>query len=105
GQMQVSQSAKDFALSNAYFIRAYCYFWIGRIWGDAPLPLDGYESTAQDMYLARSPQAQIFGQVASDLSLAEAHIQSSATNKTIATPAAVAMLKADFGLWMYSVQK
>lgn len=105
GQMQISQNTKDFALSNAYFIRAYCYFWIGRIWGDAPLALEGFESTNQELYLSRSPQSEVFKQVESDIRLAEQHILSSATDKTIATPASVAMLKADFGLWMYSVQK
>ncbi|WP_286846702.1 MULTISPECIES: RagB/SusD family nutrient uptake outer membrane protein [unclassified Proteiniphilum] len=101
--MEINEEARNFALSNAYFIRAYTYFWIGRIWGDAPLALEGFESTSQDLYLHRSPQADVFNQVESDLVAAEQFLTGTG-DKTILTPAALAMLKADFGLWMYRIQ-
>lgn len=102
-QMTISQESKDFALAHAHFIRAFCYFWIGRIWGDAPLALEGFESTAQELYLSRSPQTEVFNQVELDLEASARHMQASFTDKTIASSAALSMLQADFGLWMYSV--
>lgn len=104
-EMDISEQTKGFALAQAHFLRAYCYFWIGRIWGDAPIPLEGFESTSQDMYLSRAPQKEVFAQVESDLGEAEKYITNAGNDKTLATPAAINMLKADFALWMYSVQK
>lgn len=104
-EMDISQEAKGFALSHGHFIRAYMYFLIGRTWGDAPLALEGFESTEQDMYLSRAPQAEVFAQVEADLATAQVHVSHMGSNKAIATAAALAMLQADFGLWMYRVQE
>ena len=70
-EMGISESVRNFSLGNAYFSRAWCYFWIARIWGDAPLALTGYESTAGDLYLPRAPKAEIFARIESDLTEAE----------------------------------
>jgi hypothetical protein len=104
-QTSISQDGKDFALANAYYTRAFCYFWIARIWGDAPLAINGFENASDDLYLAKSPQSELYKQVDADLKSAESSMKTTFTTKTIATPAALAMLKADFGLWMYSVAK
>lgn len=101
--MDVTEENRSFALSNAYFIRAYSYFWIARIWGDAPLALEGFESTSQDLNLPRSPQEEVFKQVENDLALSEQFITGT-SDKTVLTPEALAMLKIDFNLWMYRVQ-
>lgn len=37
--MGLKEKPRAFCLGNAHFIRAYCFFQIARIWGDAPLPL------------------------------------------------------------------
>ena len=36
-----NESDKNKVLANAYYVRAFCYYWIARIWGDAPILLDG----------------------------------------------------------------
>ncbi|WP_295939783.1 RagB/SusD family nutrient uptake outer membrane protein [uncultured Alistipes sp.] len=100
--MPVSESARNFCLGNAYFSRAWCYFWIARIWGDAPLALVGYESTGGDLYLSRSPKADLFAQIELDLTEAEKYLTDT-SDKTVGTPAALQMLKADYALWMYRV--
>ena len=101
-EMGISESVRNFSLGNAYFSRAWCYFWIARIWGDAPLALTGYESTAGDLYLPRAPKAEIFARIESDLTEAERYVTDN-SDKAVATPAAVQMLKADYALWMYRV--
>ena len=101
-EMGISESVRNFSLGNAYFSRAWCYFWIARIWGDAPLALTGYESTGGDLYLPRAPKAEIFARIESDLTEAERYVTDN-SDKAVATPAAVQMLKADYALWMYRV--
>ena len=100
--MGLKEKPRAFCLGNAHFIRAYCFFQIARIWGDAPLALTGYESTAGDLYLPRAPKAEIFARIESDLTEAERYVTDN-SDKAVATPAAVQMLKADYALWMYRV--
>ena len=54
--MGLKEKPRAFCLGNAHFIRAYCFFQIARIWGDAPLPLWGYESTDTELFLGRTPR-------------------------------------------------
>lgn len=91
---------KKEVLANAYFMRAYSYFWIARIWGDAPLLTRGFESDKQDDLLPiREAKGNIFAQVEKDVLLAEQFSPATQTNKSKVTPAAVQMLKAEYYLW------
>lgn len=99
-----NENKKNEVLANAYFIRAFSYYWIARIWGDAPLCLDGFESTAQDLFPTRTPAAQIFEQVGKDINQALALMPVSVSQRNIASPGAINMLKADYNLWMYKVR-
>lgn len=100
--MGLSTTATNYCLGNAYFMRAYCFFQVARIWGDAPLTLDGYESTTGDLYMSRTPKAEIYAQIEKDIIEAEKYAKDK-SDKTVVTPDAVQMLKADFALWMYRV--
>ncbi len=96
---------KKYVLANAYFVRAFCYYWIGRIWGDAPLLLNGFESPNQeDLYPKRSPANDIFAQVGNDIGQAVSLIPASSANRHLTTKSAANMLKADYCLWMYKVR-
>ena len=99
------QTEKDKVMANAYFVRAFAYYWVARIWGDAPLLLDGFESDeGNKLFPEKSSADLIFAQIAKDIDLAVQLIPASAIDKTIATPAAVNMLKADFYMWMAKVR-
>lgn len=100
-----SSEGKNYVLANAYFVRAFCYYWIGRIWGDAPLLLNGFESPSQeDLYPTRSPAEDIFAQVGNDIDQAVSLIPASSSNRHLATRASANMLKTDYCLWMYKVR-
>ncbi|OQB67995.1 MAG: SusD family protein [Bacteroidetes bacterium ADurb.Bin139] len=94
------ESKKHEIMANAYFIRAYCYFMIARVWGDAPLLTTGFESDRQDdMYPVRNPASEIYAQVESDLAEADKLMPASVKEKHKASPAAISMLMADYYLW------
>ncbi len=100
-----TEESKNEVLANAYFVRAFCYYWIGRIWGDAPLLLDGFESDNQEgLFPTRNPVDDIFKQVGEDINKALTLIPQN-INKDIASKASISMLKADYDLWMYKVRK
>jgi len=100
-----SEENKNKVLANAYFVRAFCYYWIGRIWGDAPLLLSGFESDNQeDLYPSRQPASDIFAQVASDIDEALKKMPANVTDRNMASKASINLLKADYCLWMAKVR-
>lgn len=96
---------KNFVLGNAYFLRAFAYYYIARIWGDAPLLTNPHESATQEnLYPSRSPVADIFAQVKSDIEQAVNLIPDNyIKGKGVASREAAHMLKADAYLWMSKV--
>lgn len=100
----VSAATQNEMMANAYFIRANCYYWIARIWGDAPLVLEGTESPTQNLFPSRAPVAQVLAQVESDIQAGIDAMPANITNRKQASPASLNMLKADYSLWMYKVR-
>ena len=99
-----NEEKKNTIIANAYFVRAFSYYWIARIWGDAPLLLVGFESDKQDdLFPTRKPVAEIFKQVEDDIESGLKLIPSNITDRNLASKASFNMLKADYSLWMYKV--
>ncbi len=97
---------KNFILANAYFIRAFCYYWIARIWGDAPVITIPCESSEQEnLYPTRNPAIDVFNRIEEDIEKAIKLFPNDNVNPNVvgSKPAAY-MLKTDFYLWMAKVQ-
>lgn len=98
----IDPSKRDNALGNALFVRAYCYYMVARIWGDAPLLISGFESENQeDMYPSRGPVADIFAQIEKDLDEAIS-VMPKAKDLHKGSKGAINMLRADYFLWKAS---
>lgn len=92
---------KNEYLAQAYFIRAFCYYWIARIWGDAPVLTAGFESPNQeDLYPSRQPVQAVFQLVKEDLDRAEELMPATATKAQYGNLDAIRLLKTDYYLWM-----
>ena len=91
-------------LGSAYFIRAYEYFNIARVWGDAPLLLAGFESDQDDLQPSRTPVQQIYDQVLQDLDKAENYLPEGLADAAMPNLMAVKMLRADYFLWLYKTR-
>ncbi|MFC3196851.1 RagB/SusD family nutrient uptake outer membrane protein [Parapedobacter deserti] len=101
----INESEKNKVLANALFVRAFCYYWIGRVWGDAPVLLNGFESGQQeDLYPSRDPAARVFEQVGADLEAANGLMPENVTDRNLASKAAINLLQADYYLWMAKVR-
>lgn len=102
----MTAAKRSWAIGQAAFARAYCYFWAARLWGDVPLNLKPIESFDQEeMYPVRAPKAKVYAQIAEDIKLAIENVDNLGTNKYMATKDAVYMLKAEYSLWMYTNQQ
>ncbi len=56
---------------EAFFLRAYNYFWIVRLWGNAPLVLETHIFTEDILSIESSTIAEIYAQIIMDLQAAE----------------------------------
>lgn len=101
-----NEDDKNFLLANAHFVRALCYYYCAKVWGDAPIVLSGFESDKQEnLYPSRSPVDSVLIQVASDIDQALSLFpDNSFVSRKIASKAAVNMLKADYYLWVAKTQ-
>ncbi len=95
---------KNMVIAQAYFVRAYCYYTIARVWGDAPLLTSGFESDKEDLRPSRTDVNKIYDLVAADIEKALELMPEGAGDPTIGTRAAIYMLKADFYLWKYQTR-
>ena len=101
----INEADKNKVLANALYARAFCYYWIGRVWGDAPVLLNGFESGQQeDLYPSRDPADRVFEQVGMDLEAANGLMPESVTDRNLASKAAINLLQADYYLWMAKVR-
>ncbi len=104
-KVDMTDADRNFAIGQASFARAYCYFWAARLWGDVPLNLVPIESTTQpETYPVRAPKAEVYAQIAKDIDAALSVSDYLGTDKYFATKDAVNMLKAEYNLWMYTTQ-
>jgi hypothetical protein len=63
-------SAKNTLTAEAKFFRAYCLFYLTNLWGDVPLTIStDYKVNAA---LGRNPSADVYAQIISDLTAAQA---------------------------------
>ena len=58
-------SERDNLLAQAYAIRAYCYFYLLRVWGDVPLETEPTESAKKEK-LGRAPATEVLALAISD---------------------------------------
>ncbi len=92
--------------ANCHFLRAYCYFTIVRVWGDAPVMLDGIESTSQkDITPSREPASRLYELVAEEIALAAELMPETGEDRTVASKGALNMLEAEYWLWLYRVRR
>lgn len=65
---------KQQLLGEAYFTRAFNYFYMARVWGDVPLVTTYMPDVSSAPQLPRSPQSQVLTQAVTDLNLAKQYL-------------------------------
>lgn len=101
-----NEADKGDYLADAYFMRAYAYFAMIRIWGDVPLVLEPVEDDV-NIYPSRAPQKDVMQRIYTDIESALTSMKSDGPrdpaglglNAIFVTKAAINMLKADVILW------
>ncbi len=65
-----SAARRNFLLGEAYFLRAFMYFYMGRVWGGVPIITDAVKPLYAENHPAATPEA-VLAQSASDLAEAK----------------------------------
>ncbi len=100
---------KNSYLAEAYAVRALCYFYIVRVWGDAPLftsPVENY--SPEEIYRERTDKNVLLNQIVSDLEMAETYAQplnSADFKRTRVNIMTVYALMMDAYAWMHQYDK
>jgi hypothetical protein len=69
GSSTLSADVKEKLLGEAYFLRAFCYFYLVNLYGDVPIITSPEYKT--NALAARSPVTKVYEQIISDLNLAK----------------------------------
>lgn len=67
---KAKEATKNKYIGEAYFMRAFNYFYMARVWGDVPLVTEYYADVPNAPQLARSPQNEVLAQCVADLNMA-----------------------------------
>ena len=72
GIPQMDENEKKKILGEAYFLRAWAYFYLVRMWGDVPLITKPQTTSSEDFYPDRAGTEEVYNQIVTDLTTAEA---------------------------------
>jgi len=99
-------------IAEAYFLRAFAYFHIARIWGDAPLVVKPTLKVGDIEYPYKSSQALVLEQVGKDIDSALVYADKDGTlsgsrkaDKSKFTVGALYAMATDYFMWTHQYQK
>ncbi len=76
---KVTDAVRNRYFAEARFFRAYAYFKLLKIYGDVPLLLKTLSVTSPELYMGRTPRAQVIQQIYDDLDFAALWLPTRAT--------------------------
>jgi hypothetical protein len=100
-----NQDEKQQIIGEAYFLRAFTYFYMSRIWGGVPLKLQPDLDVSQSKNLPRSAPADVLKQCLADLKVAESNLAFGYTDESQravrANKGSAYALEAHIKAWMH----
>ncbi|MFD2554806.1 RagB/SusD family nutrient uptake outer membrane protein [Sphingobacterium tabacisoli] len=92
--------------AQAYFVRAWCYYNLVRLWGEVPIVTQFIDSDDHEqLFPLRSNEDEVFQLIKADIGLADQLSMGDNTAKSSkASRAAILMLKTDIYLWLAKVR-
>lgn len=96
-------------MGEAYFVRAFSYFYMARIWGDVPIVLDDTPEETDLANYERSPQADVLKKAIEDANTAKSYLEWDYANEddyaVRANKGAVLALLAHIYAWQGNYEK
>ncbi|MFD2035006.1 RagB/SusD family nutrient uptake outer membrane protein [Belliella marina] len=97
-----NESVKSHLLGEGYFLRAFTYLYITKIWGDVPMSTEVVKDVILATNIPRSPKEEVYELIRSDIDKAIALLSTSYRGKRgiRANKAVAYALKAHFEAWL-----
>jgi tetratricopeptide (TPR) repeat protein len=93
-------------LAQCYAMRAYCYFWLVRLWGDVPVWKEPYEDLAESPYREKTPVNTIFAEtIIPDLEMALQLVDVTNTNVFQVTIGGMYAMLTEVYMWQKNYDK
>lgn len=102
---KVDEYRLNHLLSEAYFLRAFAYFNLYRIWGDVPLVTEPVLRKSDVSKPGKTDKNKIFELVVSDLRKADSLVDVTVNELFIYSPAALYALTTDVAMWEKDYEK
>jgi len=97
---EIPQATLNSYMSQCYAMRALAYFYIVRLWGDAPLRITAYTNASEPPAQARDPQSKILDQIITDLNTAYGLVAKGANSPVwYIGEAGICAITADVYMW------
>lgn len=103
GIAEMDETERNEILGEAYFLRALSFHDLVKLWGDVPMPLQPAASPEEAAAYTRTPAAQVYDQILSDLNQAGSLITEE-TQTRQASLGAVRALRARVDLYLQNWQ-
>jgi hypothetical protein len=97
----ISEIQRDHFLSEAYFLRAYSYFTLVRLWGDVPKITEPVLAVTDVTKPFKASKDTILSLISSDLKLSLQKVDETAANVYLFNAGALYALYTDFSMWIH----
>jgi len=101
----VEEVNRNHLLSEGYFLRAYAYFNLYRIWGNVPLITTPTLKRSEVTKPTQTDKAIVFQRIIDDLQMADSLVDVTVDELFIYSPAALYALTTDVAMWQKDYQK
>lgn len=101
----VGNESRNNLLSEAYFLRAYAYFYLYRVWGSVPLVTEPVLKRTDVNKPRQVGKDTIFNQVIHDLEIADSLVDVTGRELFLYSPGALYALITDVAMWEKNYQK
>jgi hypothetical protein len=97
---RISDATLKSYMAQSYAMRAMCYFYILRVWGDAPIWTTPYLDLSQNAARPRAPKTEVRAQIISDLQTAyDLTVKGANSSTWYIGEGAISAMMADVYMW------
>lgn len=102
----LSPALENRYMAESFAMRGLCYFWIARVWGDAPIRTEPYLSISEKAEQKQDPKEKVLQQAIDDLTKAyELTVKGSNSPVWYLGEAAISSILADVYMWRAGTTK
>ena len=101
----VSEEQLNAVVAQAYFVRAFTYFHLVRLFGDIPYLAEPATNIEEALQISKTPVAEVYANIIADLEFAKTWLPNQQPNRSMPSKGSAAAFLADVHLTMGNFRK